>query len=140
MSVIKAGYRITVTSWENDLDHYQVVSLDGLSRESVAVLVSMCKLFMHCRDVSYDKRVYNLYEPEDEDVARVQTAITDVLRSHGVLGTEGYMDETDAEELLMDLGLMGSEFFTRVCESFVVEHVPSEIILSDVTSEFMDEE
>lgn len=41
---IKAGYRLTVTSWENDADNYRTVSVDGLSEE-------------HCRDTTTTKEL-----------------------------------------------------------------------------------
>ena len=41
MVFIKKGYQLVVDSWENDGDHSQQISKDGLSREDTEFLVKL---------------------------------------------------------------------------------------------------
>ena len=45
MKKISAGYRLIVTSWENDADNYKTKSMDGLSEEATYFLGALIKLF-----------------------------------------------------------------------------------------------
>ena len=47
--LIPAGYRVEVTSWENDGDNYNTKSISGIKSESaVKFIVEICKLHKSC--------------------------------------------------------------------------------------------
>ena len=134
MSVIEAGYRITVTSWENDADNYNTKTLDGLTEHEAGYHIDLLKLIKgsYCNK----KNVFgNLYEPEDSEVAAFEKAVTKVLEKHGKLEAE--YDPLDiATDILYDYTGGSEGYLTRVAESIVVEFVPHEIIFEDVSKQF----
>lgn len=135
-TIIPAGYRITVTSWENDADNYNTEVKEGLSLEQCKLYVDLCKLMEGDDDVS------NLYEPDEEELALLKAALVSVAKQH-LPAAELDEDATEEDmndvmmDIIYDLGLAGGDFCTRVCEEWKVEHVPVEIVLNDVTEEFM---
>lgn len=132
MSVIKAGYRLTVTSWENDADNYNTVVVDGLTKDQVELAVDFIKLV--AKSSCNHKGYYgNMYDPDDGEIAQFDAAITEVLKKHNI--EEEYPLDY-ARELYWDYGL-ASEFYTRVAEKVVVEFVPQDIEISEVTTEFI---
>ena len=80
-TVIPAGYRLTVKSWENDGDNSNTVVLEGLTESKTPYLVDICKLFDHSHD--YGNRLCNMYEPENHEIKRVKAAIKKVAEKHG---------------------------------------------------------
>lgn len=134
MSAIKAGYRITVTSWENDADNYNTKSCDGLSEDQARFHVDLLKLIdgSHCNN----NTVFgNMYEPDDEQLEAFEAAAAKVLEKHNQLDSK--YDTLDiAMGIIGDYTGYGEGFYTRVAESIVVEYVPQEIIIEDVSSKF----
>jgi hypothetical protein len=134
MSVIKAGYRITVTSWENDADNYNTKTLGGLNEHEAGYHVDLLKLIAgsHCSD----ETVFgNMYEPEDSEVEAFEKAVTEVLEKHKKLEVE--YDPLDiAIDMLYKYTGGSEDYLTRVVESIVVEFVPHEIIIEDVSKQF----
>lgn len=134
MSTIKPGYRITVTSWENDADNYNTKTLDGLTEHEAGYHVDLLKLIAgsHCND----KTVFgNMYEPRDSEVEAFEKAVTEVLEKHKKL--EAGYDPLDIAIDMLYVYTGGSEgYLTRVVESIVVEFVPHEIIIEDVSKQF----
>ncbi len=145
-NTIPAGYRLTVTSWENDGDNYNTKTLDGLTLDKVSYLVDLCKILDYASNTKGN--FGNLYEPSDIDTLGFFGEVKTIIHNHPsvladfltlVEGMEPIEDEAYydyASEDLYELSLVGGEFFTRVCESFVVEYVPREIIMEDVTDKF----
>lgn len=145
-TIIPAGYRITVVSWENDGDNYNTKVSEGWTKEEVAFLVPFIKVVT--------AHLGNEYDPDDEqkdEVADIVEALVEKnpaihlserLKDYFRLATEEekedeYYSRLDgSSELLYDF-VGGSEYYwTRVCESIKVEYIPNEIILQDVTEEF----
>ena len=86
----------------------------------------------HCNDVSV---FGNLYEPRDSEVAAFEKAVTKVLDKHGKL--EYDCEPSDiALDILYDYTGASDYFMTRVVQSIVVEYVPQEIIIEDVSKKF----
>ena len=134
MSTIKSGYRITVTSWENDADNYRTETIDGLDEHEVRFHVDLLKLIMGSR--CNDKTVFgNMYEPRDSEVDLFEEAVTKVLTKHDELDSK-YHARDIAMDIIGDYTGYSEGFFTRVAESIVVEYVPQEIIIEDVSSKF----
>ena len=134
MSTIKAGFRITVTSWENDADNYNTTITNGLDESTVQYHVDFLKLIKgsHCNN----KNVFgNLYEPRDSEVAAFEKAVTKVVEKHGKLEVE--CEPLDiAMDILYDYTGASEGYMTRVVESIMVEYVPQEIIIEDVSKKF----
>lgn len=149
-TIIKPGYRLSVTSWENDGDHRRTEVRDGLTKEQAMFWVDICKLH-YSRNNFENKGFGNLFEPNTGEQSAYAAAVTGVLFKHpAMIDTLGIELNADAGETLAmavydaplefayEVGLAGTEGqFTRVLESFTVELVPIQIELLDVTSEFM---
>lgn len=141
MAVIKAGYRLTVTSCENDADNYATKVIDGLTIERARVCVAYCKLFTNDRSVS------NMYEPDEDEIATIDERVVSVACDAGfiahVFAAIGE-DATDAEiryyvfdAIISEMGLCYSgDFYTRRCVSWRVEYVEHDINIPDVTDTF----
>jgi hypothetical protein len=129
---IPKGYRITVVSWENDADNYNTKVESGLTKEEVAFKIDLCKALKH------DGGVGNMYQPSDSELEFARQILKAVLVKHSEADEGDPTDEAadTAFDYLYDLGLSGGEFFTRVCESYKVEFVPTDIYIEDVTKEF----
>lgn len=127
-TVIPAGYRLTIISWENDADNYDTVILEGLTEEQCAFNVDLCKILT--QDWPSLNKLNNVYDPDDAEIKHVDDAINLIIKKHNQEET------TDPIAYLYDLGLSKGEYYTRVCDSFKVEHIESDIILNDVTDNF----
>lgn len=143
-TIIPAGYRITVVSWENDADNYNTEVKEGFTEDEAKFLVELFKKFSSCNN--HNKGIGNL-RGSDEDMETYKSVIAEVVSRHPVASTsekfsgcfKGPDDDGDVYygEYLYDFGLGGTEYsLTRVCESVKVEYVPQEIILVDVTDQF----
>jgi hypothetical protein len=134
MSTIKAGYRITVTSWENDADNYNTHTIDGLDEPTTKYHVELLRLIKgsHCND----KTVFgNLYEPRDSEVEAFEKAAIEVLAKHGKL-EDDYEPLDIAVDILYDYTGCSEGYLTRVAEYISVEYVPQEIVIEDVSNKF----
>ncbi len=137
MTIIPAGYRITVDSWENDGDNSKTEVVEGIeTRELAQFYVDMCLLL--------EGEYGNMFEPSEVQMAHFGEAAMAVFRRHVPL-PEGYEDVPEADastaaeaarELLIDF-FGGSEFYTRVLSKLRVEHIPEPVELKDVTKEFV---
>jgi hypothetical protein len=145
MTTIKKGYRITVTSWENDADNYNTKSIEGLDENEIKFHVELAK--MHVSE-NQDRNAFgNIYDPSDLEREKHVEALTALgMRYPGVInnwiveeGEEVLVEDysTLIHDSLGELGLRGSEFYTRVTESFVVEYIPEDIHIQDVTAQFI---
>jgi hypothetical protein len=143
---IKAGYRIAVTSWENDADNYRTIIKDGYTFEQMQVI---CELLSHMGSRSNvpksAKQFGNMYEPRSGDVESLTEFWREFLAKHAVVAKALEFtpeDDIDDDDLFYQFGeivgeFTGSgEFFTRVAESFTVEYVPQDITFEDVTDQF----
>lgn len=149
VTTIPAGYRLTVTSWENDADAYKTEVIEGLSNERVSYLVDLCKMLSEDNPANDQRsptfkrnlRLNNQYDPEAHQIEHVMDALDKIVLKHGEHLSEdvvpGHRPAEYGMEDLYDLGLAGqSEFFTRVCQEWKVEHIPNDIVMLDVTDNF----
>lgn len=132
-TVIPAGYRLTVVSWENDGDAYNTKIVEGLNKRRTEFLIELAEL---CRG-----KFGNMYEPDTDELALLGDEVIKLF--------EKFPEELDNEEealtsevaldyfheFLYDL-MGGSEFYTRVLDSWNVELVPHEISLENVSEQF----
>ena len=133
---IKAGYRLTITTWENDGDNYQTKIQDGiLDINLIKFYCELCQLH-NSRDGS---GFGNLYDPGPRQIAQYHVAIDALIMKYPDVEIYPGQTITEADELsdkCSDLGLMGAEFFTRVFDSLKVEYSPVDIIVDDITDQF----
>jgi len=80
MSVIPAGYRMSVVSWENDGDHYLTRTLEGLRKDEVHFYLDLCKLFKSENQVN--GTFGNMYCPSTYERAEAINAMFEVMRQH----------------------------------------------------------
>lgn len=138
--LIPAGYRVEVTSWENDGDNYNTKSISGIKSESaVKFVVDICKLHRSRSDHSIPGEKFgNVWDSDGEEVNRYQAAIEELIENHvGEFPCE-YCEDFDGlrEGLIWDLGLIG-DFYTRVASSIAVQFFPEDVVCEDVTSKFI---
>ena len=149
MSVIKAGYRVSVRSWENDADAYNTEVVDGLDKEDVMFVVAFCEMF-RSRNDRRKPGFGNMYEPNEAKLREVEEALRPLIE--GNMSAVATILDCDEEDLAIDddedggIGdiinelhgeLFGySEFYFRVFDTITIEHIPVEIHINDVTNEF----
>lgn len=143
MRVIPAGYRIIVTTWENDGDNYNTKTLSGISLDETKFLVEY--LEAHGNFHRNSSNWGNMYDPSQQDIdsylvdmqlildryPAVKKAMEDRMRS-GETATADCISEFYG----YDLGVTCGEFFTRVVDDFTIEYIPSPITIEDVTAQF----
>ena len=129
--MIKAGYQITITSWENDADNYKDVTIGGLTKDRVKYIIAMCSLFTSNKhgnlyDVRHDSQEVFLARL---DMVAVASAYTDVLEPNEI----EYICE-DPSEYMNTFISNGTDYTFRVFDSYKVHLMPIDI--ADVTNEF----
>jgi len=141
-TIIPAGYRITVDSWENDGDNSRTETIEGLSEQDAKFTVDFALLFGSVN--GKDEGFGNLYEPSDQEIEGLNKAIKRVVAKHSPLSSDLHevFEDVDSDidvylEYAYDLGLTGGDFFTRVLESIKVEYIPEPIEIQDVTAKFV---
>lgn len=143
-TTIPAGYRLIITSWENDGDNYHTGMQHGLSRGELDFHLALCKLLT------------SRHNPKNEDYGNLvdydgsfEAAVWHVMCKYESLLPESIKlpDEdginkdqypdwfTYAYEIILQSYFGTSEYyFTRVFESCKIEYLPDEIKIQDVTS------
>lgn len=136
-TIIPAGYRLTVTSWENDADAYNTLVAEGLSKERAQFLIEAVEL---CRS----NKLGNMYEPTADKLSEFeQEALKLYQRFPNQYQGDNPEDIKDSRiaadclhEELYDLMGSSEHFYTRVTESWKIEYVPQSIVLVDARAEF----
>lgn len=148
--VQESGYRISVTSWENDADNYNFKSITVEGKEDASVVVELCKLlrpFYRTGLPDYG----NMYEPTEYDLANFAQAVSAIPGIKNFLHKVFPSLEQDIQnpeyggdymdcvmDVLSDLGLAGSEYYyTRVCEKIEVHYFAEPVYANDLTEEFV---
>ena len=134
MSVIKAGYRVTVTSWENDADYYRTESSLGLTKEEAQRDVEFLKLIKgsHCNN---NKVFGNLYEPRDSEVEAFSAAVKPLMDKYEVEYDPEYPLDVFID-IVSEYTGYSEGYTTRNVESIIVEYIPEDIHIEDVSKEF----
>jgi len=134
---IKPGYRVTITTWENDADNYKLVIKDGLSFDEVKFIADLCTM--------HEGELGNMFEPSDEErdeyLSVLRTLATKNNASSFIEDLNQLADDFEFEDVmrdyLMELGFAGGDFYSRVVDSFTVHYIPTVIKLDNVTEQFM---
>lgn len=141
ITIIPAGYRITVESWENDGDNCRTEIIEGLSEQDAKFTVDFALLFASKN--GKDEGIGNLCDPSADEEKRVVEAINKVVTKHSPLSEDlSFFTSLDCDVYSMmeygyNLGLSGGDFFTRVLDSIKVEYIPEPIEIQDVTTKFV---
>lgn len=144
MSIIKAGYKITVESWENDADNYRTESIDGIQdKEYVQFLVEFMQLFESHHNSKFG--IGNMYDPDEKELEKYENVLKELCEKYDAgkwFKDPQYVQGFEPHQYLSDIrydlhGSSSEGFFTRVTESIVVEYTPTDIVLEDVTKQFV---
>ena len=138
MSTIKSGYRITVVSWENDADNYRTITRDGLLKEEAQRDVEFLKLIAgsYNRHDTDNKVFGNLYEPRPPAIEAFTDAVRQLMAKYDIEVNEEWPLDYFLEEVCEYTG-WSEGYTTRVVDQITVEYVPTEIVIEDVTKEFV---
>lgn len=149
MSTIKAGYRITVESWENDADNYRTLSIDGIKdKEYVAFLVDVMNLLRSGTNSDYTETFGNISNygsaRSSENIDKYKKALIALCDKHNAIKffmedddtEEGFEAHEYVEEVISELHGNSEDFYNRVTDSVVVEYIPNDVVFEDVTKEF----
>lgn len=87
MTIIKEGYRISVTTWENDGDNYKTKAFDGLTLLQTKFVYMLC-LVCRSRNSRHDETcIGNMYDPSDDETfaanAVLIAAVKKFIEKHG---------------------------------------------------------
>ena len=145
-TTIPAGYRVTITSWENDADNYKTTIHEGLTKPRVEYMIELCKLFV---SQNRDKNAFgNMYDPSEHEVSKAVNAVRALMRKHQAVLTEDELqildgtagDEDDirynVQEMVSEYLDTGEDYAFRVFDGAKVELIPHEIKMEDVSSQF----
>lgn len=142
-TTIKKGYRLTVKSWENDADNPRTKIVEGYTLPQVKLMVELVKLH---KSKSNNSGCYgNMYEPDDHEIAKYVKAMKIVFDKHPKEawpeGMEDAFDDPDEDiqadaihELMAELFGYSEYYFTRVYDGHIVEFIPEDILIEDVTA------
>ena len=159
MANIEPGYRLTITSWENDADHYKDMIFEGLAKEDVSYLIEVAQLFrsmsMHTGGFGGSARHYKMDNKGRDFWTDVADAMDVVLAKHPNISDKiraifeiervdedgeedeywhGNYDEAIHELVSYPGEGYGDEGYIRVYSGHVVHFIKTEV--EDVTEEF----
>ena len=131
-TVVKKGYTLEVTSWENDGDNYRTKFKTVESEERAKALVHLCKNVFASNN-NGGGGIGNLCDGEESTAEGI---IMDYLEENtAILPKEGMSDD-DKYDYVMSLAydlLGGSEWYVcRICESVKVTYSAEDIKLQEV--------
>jgi hypothetical protein len=136
----KAGYLLTVDSWENDGDNKATKQIHYTNKAELKSAVEFCKLFTksHHDGTGF---VGNFYDVNEHELESIQDIFYEFhLKNKEFLG-EDSSDETLICDWCMDsgydFGLTGGDFYTRKCDGIKVEYFKEDVHSEDVTKDFV---
>ena len=145
MTIIKAGYRVSVKTWENDADNYNNGLVEGLTKDEAKFVVDFIKLFSSQND-HRNRGIGNMYDPDKDERLSAEEKVKAVVDSHkdmlvasealAAFIYEGEFNDDGWRDFAYNMTLAGGEFYTRVMDSYKVEFIPQDVELQDVTEEF----
>jgi hypothetical protein len=146
MILHKAGYLLTVSSWENDLSNKNTTQHHYTDKTKVQQAVEFCKLFTK----SYRAHDDSVFVGNVYDANQLQRARFEDIFYNFHLSNKGFIDEDPSEtapppdlicdwclDIAYDFGLTGTSFYTRMCSKIAVIYFKEDVHSEDVTSDFM---
>lgn len=130
---IPKGYRITIDSYENDMDFGDTAVVEGLSEGEVKQVVSLCTAMQTGHGNIYYPTVFQKVK-----LFNILNVIFDYVNDYTVTVDNLDEYEDDFYNILAAYGFIGKaeDQFTRYCESYKVEYIPEDIFIEDVTERF----
>lgn len=139
-NTIKAGYRITCVSWENDADHYRTIVKEGFSLEETKLIAEIASAMMN-----RESGLENNYEASARALAKGNKFFLKIFEKYKHLFDEHDMDLYREDhyaivEYITDnlTGYSVEGYALRVLDSIVIEHIPQDIVIEDVTDLFIE--
>ena len=138
MNKIKAGYRVTSISWENDGDNYRTIIKEGLKEEEVKLIGAIGKLMK-----SKKSGLENNYEASDKELSKGHKCYLPIFEKYVSLFSEHDMNlyREDCYGIMDYIvenitGPSSEGYALRVLESMKIEYFPEDILVQDVTKLF----
>ena len=146
MSVIKAGYRITVESYENNGDACKTVTVDGLSLDDAKFHARILSLINTTSQygcmLADDEELVDSFVYECQSIINSGKYVVNGLHTLDTISTSNNVlfDFIKDEILSQYVGYPEYDIYaTRKVDNITVEFVPTEIDLGDITSQFTTE-
>lgn len=159
MSVIKAGYRITVESYENNGDACKTVTVDGLSLDDAKFHARILSLINTTSQygcmLSDDEELVDSFVYECRSIINSGKYVVNGLHTLDTISTSNVAIDDDSidaisnnvlfdfikDEILSQyVGYPEYDIYaTRKVDNITVEFIPTEIDLGDITSQFTTE-
>lgn len=146
MSVIKAGYRITVESYENNGDACRTVTVDGLSLDDAKFHARILSLINTTSQygcmLSDDEELVDSFVYECRSIIDSGKYVVNGLHTLDTISTSNdvLFDFIKDEILSQYVGYPEYDIYaTRKVDNITVEFIPTEIDLGDITSQFTTE-
>lgn len=144
--MLKKGYQITVVSWENDADNYKTEIVSGLSEARTKLYVDLLKLVSRGGefgnssdgDLWFDTPKGKRFYQKAREILLMH--IKEVQsHCHGSFNFDSDDDIHDYVLCNIYPDLIGSsEYYdTRIAEKITITYIPEDIVLQDVTSQFI---
>lgn len=124
--IVKQGYTIIATSYCNDGDDYQVGQITVDTKEEAETVVNICNLFKY----DAQPRIANIYDANEWErqlVVDALLSVPNITKLVPELLTEEYEPFEIMVDLLSELKLRRSEYFTACCTSVEVYYYPENI-------------
>lgn len=130
--ILSKGYTIEVTSWENDGDNYNTLSITVDNRELAKAISEMCNtIFTSCNN-KVCRGIGNCQNSRE-----AEKIIIPFMKEHLILCGDK-INPTDKDLISVcrefNFDLMGSSefYYSRVCESCTVMYSPEDIYAEEI--------
>ena len=114
-TIFPKGYRLTVTTWENDADNYNTKTIEGLTFLETKFYVGFCKLFgSSCNN----EGIGNMYDPNDAEIEKFKTVVKGHIEDNFEIAPEDFKNKDfDAIHDFMYAFCFSSVFCWYCCTS-----------------------
>ena len=131
-NLIRAGYRVSVTSYDGDGDNLNTEVIDGLSEEEAQFVVKLSKLHK-------SGKYGNMIAPTIKEEAKYEKAVTKMFKGARDISSDWEItDFNSMQEAIFTLGLCSvGDYYTRVCDSITVEYFSEDVYIDNVTDQFV---
>lgn len=135
-TTIKAGYRVTFHSTENDGDNPNVISREGVPEREARLLGALAHGV-------WDSGIANSFEPDEEECEEAHTHFLTIFERFSDVFTakqmQEFRDEQDEVFSYISENITGPNsegYVIRSLGEFSIEFIPHDIVIDDVTDDF----